>query len=273
MELNRKNYFSPEAEKLYLGSSSFKAWDMFHSGGCEAREVAKRNGTWQEDDNDAFLLGSYVHSWNEGEVPEFLAEHPEMFSSRGASKGQLLAKYALGDKMIETLKNDELVQKFRDGAEKERIFTGQIDGVDFKIQVDILNIERGYFADIKTTKNLSETYYNASAKKRESFIEKYDYFTQIAIYAEILRQNLNMDSYLEPYLLVVDKQQTPDHAIIDMGTSWIPEKLEEIKSRLPHIVAVRNGEVDPIGCGKCDYCRSIKKAKIVTFDEYAATLE
>ena len=273
MELNRKNYFSKEAELLYMGSSSFKAWDILHTDGCEARELAKRNDEWQGEENDAFLLGSYVHSWNEEAIPEFLAEHPEMFSSRGATKGQLLAKYALGDKMIETLRNDEKVQQFREGAEKEKIFTGEIAGVPFKVQVDILNIEKGYFADIKTTKNLSESYYNASEKRRESFIEKYDYFTQIAIYAEILRQNLNTNTYLEPYLIVVDKQSTPDHEIIDMGTNWIPEKLEEIKGRLPRIMAVRNGAEEPIGCGKCDYCRSKKKAKIMTFRDYAESLE
>ena len=264
MELNRKNYFSKEAETIYMGSSSFKAWDIFHSGGCEARELAKRNDEWQEEEKDAFLLGSYVHAWNEGALPEFIAEHPEMFKKNG----EIYAKYALGDVMINTLKNDPLVERFREGAEKERIFTGQIGGVDFKIQVDILNIERGYFADIKTTKNLSESYYNDSKKQRESFIDKYDYKAQIAIYAEILRQNLNMNTYLEPYLIVVDKQSTPDHEIIDMKTDFIEEKLEEIKARLPRIMAVRNGVDEPIGCGKCDYCRSKKKAELITYNQY-----
>lgn len=268
MELTRKTYFSKEAELLYMGSSSFKAWDMLHNNGCEARELAKRNNEWQDEEKDAFLLGSYVHAWNEGNIPDFLAEHPEMFSSRGATKGCLKANYAIGDKMIETLKNDPLVQKFREDAEKEVILTGKIGGVDFKIQVDILNIQKGYFADIKTTKNLTESYYNASSKQKETFIDKYDYWLQIALYAEILRQNLGMDTYLRPYLIVVDKQSIPDHEIIDMGTNWIDEKLEEIKERLPHIVAVRNGEINPIGCGKCEYCRSKKKAKIITFDEY-----
>lgn len=271
MELNHKNYFSKEAEALYMGSSSFKAWDIFH-GGCEAKQLAIRNGEYTEEGNDAFLLGSYVHAWNQGELDTFIIEHPELFSSRGATKGQLLAKYAIGDKMIDVLKRDPLVQKFREGAEKEVIFTGQIDGVDFKIQVDILNIEKGYFADLKTTKDLSATYWNNNSKQHETFIEKYDYFTQFAIYAEILRQNLKMDTYLRPYVIAVDKTAMPDHEIIDMGTSWIPDKLEEIKSRLPRIMSVRNGLEEPIACGKCDYCKSIKKARVRSFDDYKKDL-
>ena len=273
MELNRNNYFSKEAEALYMGSSSFKAWDILHDGGCEARELAKINDEWEDEQKDAFLLGSYVHAWSEGDLQGFISEHPEMFSTRGATKGCLKAEFAVGDKMIEVLRNDPLVEKFRECAEKEKIFTGQIGGVDFKIQVDILNVEKRYFADIKTTKSISETYYNETLKKRESFIDKYDYKLQIAIYAEILRQNLGMTSYLEPYLIVVDKNKTlPDHEVIHMGTDFIEEKIDEIKERLPRIMAVRNGVEEPIGCGKCDYCRSKKKAELITYRQYLENL-
>lgn len=276
MELNRNNYFSKEAEAAYMGSSSFKAWDILH-GGCEAKELAKRNGEWEDAENDAFLLGSYVHAWSEGNLQDFIVENPSLFTK----KGTLYEKYAVGDKMIEVLRNDPLVERFREGAEKEKIFTGEIAGVPFKIQVDILNLEKGYFADIKTTKDISETYYNQETKKRETFIDKYDYFAQMAIYSEILRQNiesgkLGMNSdevYPHPYIIVVDKRKdAPDHEVIDMGTEWIQEKLEEIKGRLPRIMAVRNGAEEPIGCGKCDYCRSKKKAKIITMAEYVASL-
>jgi hypothetical protein len=253
MELTRQNYFSREAENLYMGSSSFKAWDVLH-GGCEAKEVAKRKGIWIEKDNPAFLLGNYVHSWSSGDLQKFIADTPQLFKKDGS----MLAKYALGDKMIEVLRNDPLVQQIREG-EKEQIFVGKIGGVDFKIQVDILNLEKGYFADIKTTKGLSETYWNNDIRSKETFINKYDYQAQIAIYAEILKQNTGLVDYLEPYLIVVDKQDTPDHEVIYMGKSFISDKLAEIESRLEHIIAVRDGELLPIPCGKCDYCRSIKK--------------
>lgn len=263
MELNRQNYFSKEAEELYMGSSSFKAWDIFH-GGCEAKELAKRKGEWTDKVNPAFLLGSYVHAWSSDDSKEFITDHPELFKKNGS----MLAKYALGDVMINVLKNDPLVETIRKG-EKEQIFTGAIAGVDFKIQVDILNLEKGYFVDLKTTKNLQESYWNKELRGQQTFINKYDYQAQIAIYAEILKQNTGLVEYLDPYLIVVDKQEIPDHEVIYMGKNFITDKLEEIKSRLEHIVKVRNGLIEPIYCGKCDYCRSIKKIiKPISISEY-----
>ncbi|MBU2701107.1 hypothetical protein Ga0466249_002218 [Sporomusaceae bacterium BoRhaA] len=255
MELNRKNYFSPEAEKLYLGSTSFKNFDKYHAGGCEAREVAKREGEWTDKVNPAFLLGNYLHSWSSGDLQEFIANTPELFKKDGT----LLKQYAVGDTMINVFKNDLAMAQMREG-QKEQIFTGEIANVPFKIQVDILNIEKGYFADIKTTKNIHEMYWNNETRERETFIEKYDYPLQFAIYAEILRQNLKMDKYLDCYILAVDKQEVPDHEIIYMDVDgFIKEKLEEVESKLPHIVAVRNGEIEPERCEECDYCRSTKK--------------
>jgi len=263
MELTRDNYFSKEAESLYMGSSSFKAWDIFH-GGCEAKQVAIKKGLWVAKDNPAFLLGNYVHSWSSGDLQKFIADTPQLFKKDGS----LLAKYALGDKMIEVLRNDPLVEQIREGS-KEQIFTGKIGGVDFKIQVDILNLGKGYFADIKTTKGLTETYWNNETRSKETFINKYDYQAQIAIYSEILKQNTGLTEYLEPYLIVVDKQETPDHEVIYMGKDFIQDKLREIESRLEHIVAVRSGELPPENCGKCDYCRSIKKIeKPISILEY-----
>ena len=254
MELNKSNYFSKEAEELYMGSSSLKAWDRFH-GGCESKEVAKRKGEWIEPSNPAFLLGSYLHAWSDGTLPEFMANTPELFKKDGT----LLAKYALGDEMINVFKRDPAMMQMREG-EKEQIFTGEINGVPFKIQVDILNLEKGYFADIKTTKNIREKYWNSETRTYETFIQKYDYQMQFAIYAEILRQNLRMDTYLDCYILAVDKQDVPDHEIIFMDVdSFVKEKLEYIESVIPRIMDVRNGLVEPDRCEFCDYCRSTKK--------------
>lgn len=264
MELTRKNYFSKEMESLYLGSSSFKAWNQ-----CEAKKLAELKGEWQDKENLAFLLGNYVHSWSSGDLQEFIIDHPELFKKNSK---ELLKKYALGDKMIDVLKNDPLVEKVREG-EKEQIFTGKIAGVPFKIQVDIFNIEKGYFADIKTTKCLTETYWNSETRERETFIDRYDYHTQIAIYSEILRQNLGMNDYLDCYLIAVDKQDIPDHEVIYTGKSFIKEKLEFIENSLSRIINVREGIEQPFECGKCEYCRSKKKlASAISLDTYRENL-
>jgi len=278
MILNRKNYFSKEAEAKYLGSSSLKAYDLYN-GGCPAKKTAELKGEWRDKPNPEFLLGNYLHSWSSGDIQEFISNTPELFKKDGT----LLAKYTLGDIMIEIFKTDPAFVKMREGS-KEEIFTGKIGGVYFKIQVDILNAKECRFCDIKTTKSMYERYYNPETKRKDmSFIQHYNYENQFAIYVEILRQNydkileeslktytekemekfiqlMNDDEYLECFILVVDKQEIPDRNIIFMDiNSFIKEKLEEIELKLPRIIDIRNGVVDPERCNSCDYCRSTKK--------------
>ncbi|MDF2563760.1 MAG: hypothetical protein K0Q53_155 [Massilibacillus sp.] len=289
--LTRDNYFSPEAEALFLGSSSFKAWDKEHgatevfghtvAGGCEAREVAKRKGEWQDKEKLAFLVGNYIHTWSSSEE-DFKNFCQENSSAIYKPKGGMYADFVKADKMIACLKDDPAIEKMREGK-KEQIFVGKIFGVDFKIQVDILNVLECRFCDIKTTENISKTHYNPQTQERETFIQKFDYLLQFSIYAEILRQNykqiledaLNIytekqlekfiklvkdNRYLDCYILAVDKQEIPDHEIIFMDLDgFIKEKLQEIEFKLPHIVAVRNGEIEPMRCERCEYCRSTKK--------------
>lgn len=278
MELNEKNYFSNEMELKYLGSSSIKSYDLYNEG-CPAKKQSELKGEWKDKPNPAFLLGTFLHKWSSGDLQEFISNTPELFKKDGT----LLAKYALGDTMIDIFKTDPAFVEMRKGI-KESIYVGKIGGVDFKIQVDILNAKECRFCDIKTTKSMYERYYNPETKRKDmSFIQYYNYENQFAIYAEILRQNydkileeslkiytekemekfiqlMNNDEYLECYILVVDKQEIPDRNIIFMDiNSFVKEKLEEIELKLPRIMDIRNGIIEPERCNSCDYCRSTKK--------------
>jgi hypothetical protein len=83
--------------------------------------MAKLRGEWVDPPNDAFITGSMVHSWSQLEtLGEFKREHPEMFKKDGT----LYAKYEIANKMIDTLKNDPMVEKVRQGT-KEVILTGE----------------------------------------------------------------------------------------------------------------------------------------------------
>ena len=158
MELTGKNYFSKEAELKYFGSSSYKAYDMQHQGfevfgnfvegGCEAREIAVLNGEYEKPDKKVFLVGQYVHAWLQGAeaFQEFCKEnHSTIFKKNGSP----YADFARADEMIDTLRKSDIVTDMKN-CEHEVIFTGDIAGVEFKVMVDLLDLERGYFADLKT---------------------------------------------------------------------------------------------------------------------------
>ena len=79
MEINKDNYFSLEADREYFSVSQFKSFKE-----CEAKTMAKLNGVWVDNKNDAFTLGSYVHLWSEGgNLGEFRVQHQEMFKKDG----------------------------------------------------------------------------------------------------------------------------------------------------------------------------------------------
>jgi hypothetical protein len=259
LQINKDNYFSQEADREYFSVSQFKS---FRS--CEAKTMAKLNGEWSDGDNDAFILGSYVHAWNEGvSLDEFKSKHPQMFKKDGSLK----AAYSIGDKMIDTLKNDSFVQQVREG-EKEVIMTAELFGVPWKSMLDIYNPNKGYFADLKTARDIRTKIWNEEAKTKQNFIVAYDYVLQMAVYAEIERLNRGGDKHLQSFIIAVSKEDIPDKEIAWVKEEYMQDKLAEVEIRLPHYIEVKNGLVEPTRCECCDYCRSTKVLKVpISFTE------
>lgn len=254
MQLTDDNYYSNEADIEYMSVSMYK---MFKK--CEKQAMAKLEGIYQFPSNDALLIGSYVHSFNDGTIEQFKKEHPSMFSTRGETKGQLKANFKTADNMINALKNDSTCMKFLEG-DKEVIVTGELFGVKWKAKVDCLNLEKGFFSDLKTTQGIHKKYDGLS------FIEHYGYIEQMAVYRELIKQQFGKD--LIPYVVAVEKNDIPLKAVIRVDEKYTKPKLEEMEYTIDRIMKVKNGEEKPIGCGVCDYCRSIDKVtQILTLDE------
>lgn len=104
--LTEQNYYDPEMNMEYMSCSQFKEF-----ADCEARAMARLRG-WKEPTSKEFLVGSYVHAWAEGALDCFKAEHPEIISTRGDSKGQLKAEFVSADIMIQTLMADPVCMKY-----------------------------------------------------------------------------------------------------------------------------------------------------------------
>lgn len=258
MQLTKENYYCNEADKHYMSVSQFKSFCE-----CEAKAMARLNNQWPREKNEAFLIGSYVHAWSEGTLEEFKAEHKELYKKDGT----MMQKYETAEKMINTLSNDDLVTRVREG-QKEVIKTAELFGTQWKCMIDIYNPDMKTIVDLKTTREIHKKYWNDSKKTHQNFIEYYDYLVQMAVYAEIDRINRGTDDYFLPHIIAVSKEEVPDKAVIFLGTDYIKNKLLEVEIRLDRILKVKTGLEEPIGCGKCDYCRSIKKlTQIVHYSE------
>lgn len=251
--LTRTTYRSEWANREYMSVSQYKEFRK-----CEAAALAKLNKDWDEGESDALLLGSYVHAHFEGKLNEFKEQHPELYATTGKNKGQLYAKFAIADKMIQALESDPFCMYVLEG-EKEVIVTGEIGGVKWKGMLDVLNVERGMFTDLKTSVDLYKRFWSVEYGSWVSFVEAYDYPLQMSVYAELERQKAARESYLEPIMAAVSKEDIPAIEVIGGFVDRIDIELKLLAERLPRVIAVKEGREEPKRCERCDYCRSTRK--------------
>ncbi|MCP9357972.1 PD-(D/E)XK nuclease-like domain-containing protein [Liquorilactobacillus satsumensis] len=259
ISLNSKNYYTKEASWSYLSKSLYHEFER-----CEAETLARLKNEYEPDTSlTPLLVGNYVHSYFES--PEshekFVQEHSsEILSSRGKTKGKLKADYQQADKMIKCLEDEKLFRNVYMTGKKEVIVTGQVNGVWWKGKIDSLNLKDGYFCDLKTTTDIHKKVWNSDFKQYQNFVEAYGYYTQIALYKELIKQTFNVDCV--PFIFAVSKEKTPDKMAIKFTSPDDVNALEYYFNRLKddqdHMVRVLAGEEKPKFCGKCDYCKSVK---------------
>lgn len=256
MVLTHENYYSLEANREFLSVSNIK---VFMS--CEAKSLAYLNEEiGRDEEKEAFLLGKYVHSWNEGKEAhqKFKEENPQIFSSQGKTKGQLKANFKQAELMIKALEKDRYCKRFLEG-QKEVIIQGEIFGVKFKGMVDSLNVDHKIFSDLKTTQDIHKKFGGLN------FIENYQYDLQMSVYQELLYQQFG-EKFM-PYIVAVEKQSVPGTAIIRIPQYVLDRKMEDLEIILDRYKKVISGEEQPTSCGRCNYCKQHKKQGVIGMED------
>ncbi len=253
-KLTNKNYFDMDMNMKYCSSSQFKDFfgTMMNDNGCEARALARLKGEYEEETSKAMLIGAYIDSYFEGSLDLFKSEHPELFKKNG----ELKSDFIKAEEIIEFIKKDKLFMKYMDG-EKQVIMTGVIEGVDFKIKIDSYHRNKAII-DLKVMSSITKGEYVKSEGK-VSFIDYWGYDIQSAIYQEIVRQNINQK--LPFFIAATTKEKVPNKEVLFIDDERLDECLNYVKSYMPRLKQLKAGEVEPIRCEKCDYCRSTKILK------------
>lgn len=260
LDLLGKDYYGLESAIRYWSVSQFKDFKK-----CQAAALAKLSSSFPEmkDDNTALIVGNYVHSYFES--AEAHEAHIQkycnlMISKSGKNKGELKAPYKVADTMIKALENDSQFINYYQG-EKEVAVTGFIDGVEFKGKIDCLNIEKGYFVDIKTTRlPIDETVWSSEFGTRLRWFEEYGYVLQMAVYQELLRQTYGKNFL--PIIYAVTKEDIPDtRAIVFKTKEKLHYELSELEVLIKRFDEVKKGIRKPEPCGKCDFCKAAKLSK------------
>ena len=241
LELDQNNYYSPEANQQYFSVSQYKDFMQ-----CEAMALAKIRGEYKPEMTRAMLTGSFVDAYFEGALDQFMKDHPAVFTR----KQELRSEFRKANEIIARIRSDELFMKFMSG-EKQRIMTFDLFGVPWKMKMD------SYLPGICIT--------DLKVVARFKSLPFWRYDLQGAVYkAGVL---MNTDELLPFYLAVATKERTIDLDIFQIPDSTIDMALSEIERNIQHYADVKQGLVPPVYCGKCDYCKSIKAARIRNYNE------
>lgn len=245
MEITKENYATNHEYMSYSRVSKYLR--------CEAAAAAN----YQTPTTPSQLVGSYVDAYFSDEMDEFKEKHPEIFNSR---TGELKADFVKAQDIIKRIESDEEFMYWMDG-EKQKIFTGEICGIKFKVKLDVYKPEEA-IVDLKVMKDFNRVWSDAFGCYT-NFVKAYDYDIEMAIFQEIVYQNTGLR--LPTYIAAVTKETPSDIGLFEIPQDVLDEVMESIVKYLKRIKKIQDGEIAPQRCEKCDYCRMTKKAQIMDY--------
>lgn len=246
--LNKDNYFAPEMMKKYWSVSQFKSFDR-----CESAGLAEVRGEYQREETDALLIGSYVDAYFSSEYEHFVERNgSKMFKKNG----ELLAKFAHANDIIERVQRDPLMMEYLTG-DKQVIMTAMISGLTWKIKMDCYNGNR--IVDLKTVKDFNDVYDKDYGWR--SWIEYWGYDIQGAIYQKVEQLATGRSEPLPFYIAAVTKEKVPDIKLIQIPQHILDTALKMVEAKIERFNLIKNWDVEPRRCEKCEYCRMTKVLK------------
>lgn len=247
LDLNCNNYHGLKANQDYMSASQFKQFQA-----CEAMAMAEIRGEYCRPQTTAMLVGSYVDAYFTGDLEDFIENHPEIMSTRGATAGRLKAEFRQAEDIIDRLMADQVFMAFMEGK-PQQIVTGEIAGVPFRAMVDVLHRDR--IVDLKIMRDFLDLWSDTDGR-RVSWIRNWGYDYSAAIYRELVRQQTGRT--LPFYLAAGTKETVTDLAVIELAGHVLDTRLAEIEALAPGYQAIKLGLVEPVRCERCDYCKATK---------------
>lgn len=241
MQINQENYYSEAANREYFSVSQYKSFMN-----CEARAMAEISGEYERPVTKALLVGSFVDRYFEGTLDEFMKENPEIYTRRR----ELRADFKRANQIVEIVKTDP---KFMDSmsGEKQKIFTFEMFGVPWKIKLDSYNPGKA-ITDLKVVARMDK-------------LPQWRYDIQGAVYQKGVE--ICTGDRLPFYLAVVTKEKVLDRDIWQIPQSTLDFALRQVEENIGRYVDIKEGRIEPEHCGRCDYCKSIKKARVRNYNE------
>ena len=237
MLLTHQNYFSTEADREYMSVSQYKNFKT-----CEAKalhDLEIPDETYKE----SFLQGSLFEALVAGDSKLFIAQHPEMISTRGSTAGQLKSEFQRVLKAAEKFNSQEFFRSIINKCEKQVILTGEICGVPVKCCLDLFDRETNSIYDIKCMKDFNEQW-SKEEKKYIPWYYAWGYVLQLAVYREIVKQNFGKEPK-EIALLAATKEEIPDIQAIKFNTELLDIELIDFMHNIRLYDEIKKGIIKP----------------------------
>lgn len=231
-----------KANKNYFSVSQFKDFKD-----CEAMALATINGEYKRPMTRALLTGSFVDSYFEGTLPQFMKDYPEIFTR----KNELKSEFRKANEIITRVTRDNEFVRFMSG-EKQRVVVFYMFGAWWKMKMDSY-CKTICIADLKVVANFHS-------------LPLWRYDIQGAVYQKGVEIALE-GRKLPFYLAVATKERVVDLDIFQITQPDLDNALQEVEFNMSRYIQVKAGLEPPIYCGKCDYCKSIKKARVRNYNE------
>ena len=241
MKLNDDNYYSKESNQEYFSVSQYKDFRK-----CEALALAKIRGEFEQPTTKAMLIGTLVDRWFEGTLDKLREESPNVFYCRN---GALRADFRKANQIIKRVQRDERFMQYMSG-EKQKTLTFEMFGVPWKMRMDSF-VEGICITDLKVVQNFKSLAF-------------WRYDLQGAVY----QAGVEVNSYGRlPFYLAAATKVVTNFDIFQIDQPTLDMALREIERNMPRFIAVKSEEEEPHYCGVCDYCKSVKKARIRNYSE------
>ncbi len=182
------------------------------------------------------------------------------------------AEFSQAQEIINYLEQDPLLLKMLSG-EQQKIVTGEIAGVPFRGKLDSLLNEKqcheiareypemagdllmaeGCIIDLKVMRNMEPVWQPGVG--RVSFIQAWLYTLQLGIYQRLIGGNFPC------FIVCATKESQPDKALIKIPQYMMSAAMESAEELIPRYQAIKLGQIEPVRCEKCEWCKKTKVIK------------
>ena len=201
------------------------------------------------------LVEAYVFEGEKG-FQEMCQKFKDHAYSKTKGKEHQLLKWVTDCKVWakSILKHDWLKKLLRsDSSIYHQVITFELHGMKWRGEIDFLNLNKETEIDLKTTaEDFYEKKWNPETKAYDlTFIDKWDYHRQRALYQEGIRQNF--EKIVTPRILAVSKKNKSVRMFKFDDQERLDNKLKSLKPVVDRFKEVIDG-AKPKKCNVCPIC-------------------